>query len=256
MPRYGVFRKYGKSKSRGRKRTKRRLRRGRKGKYNKVYSKKQLSLPTIVPDRSYIKFKYTTYVNQVIGAGSYYQSVYRGNSLYDPDFQVGGRQPLGYNIWSQFYNKYCVHGAKVRVSITNIGAGTNAYVVVVPETTPSVPFTNITELTMYPYSRHCVASQATGMDRSKVKHYMSTKKIWGVHKAAVLADQNYASLTSNNPVNTWYWNIFVDTPDAAKATNVQLKIDIVYYAEMYERYVPSITDTADETDTWNPVKTE
>lgn len=256
MPRFGVF-KYGKrSKRRTGKRFKRRLRRGRKGKYNKTYSKKQVSLPTIVPDRSYLKFRYTTYINQVISNGNYYQGVYRANSLYDPDFQVGGRQPIGYNIWSQFYEKYCVHGSKIKVSLTNIGAGTNCYVVIIPENSPSVPFTNITELTMYPYARYCTASQATGMDRARTKHYMSTKKIFGVHKAAVLADQNYASLTSTNPANVWYWNIFIDTPDSQKATNVQVKIDITYYCEMYSRYVPEITNTADQTDTWNPNKAE
>lgn len=225
-------------------------------KYNRASAKWQTSLPTIVPDRSYLKFKYTTYINQVIGTGNYYQGVYRANSLYDPDFQVGGRQPIGYNIWSQFYNKYCVHGSKIKVSLTNIGSGTNAYVVVIPENTTSIPFTNITELTMYPYQRYCVASQATGMDRSKVTNYMSTKKIWGVHKAAVMADQDYASLTSTNPAKPWYWNIFVDTPDSAKATNIQLKVDITYYCEMYERYVPEISNSGENADTWNPVKTE
>jgi len=44
---------------------------------------------------------------------------YRANSVFDPRFQVGGHQPLQYDILAQCYERVWVHGAAVTLTFSN-----------------------------------------------------------------------------------------------------------------------------------------
>lgn len=74
-----------------------------------------------MPSRSrVIQMKYSDskvweFENQVGGFTNKQLQVYRGNSIYDPDFTGTGHQPLGHDQYSSFYHKYCVVGAYVTV---------------------------------------------------------------------------------------------------------------------------------------------
>ena len=72
-----------------------------------------------MPDRLITKFSYKDNVNltDVLSFGT---KIFRLNSIYDPDLDlVNGHQPLGYDQWSTFYNKYRVYKAVVRATIMN-----------------------------------------------------------------------------------------------------------------------------------------
>lgn len=49
-------------------------------------------------------------------------TVFRASSIFDPDYTVGGHQPLGYDQWAPFYDHYIVISAKCTVTMgLNIG---------------------------------------------------------------------------------------------------------------------------------------
>jgi len=40
---------------------------------------------------------------------------FRLNGLFDPDFSLGGHQPMGFDEWSAFYGRYRVKSAKCKI---------------------------------------------------------------------------------------------------------------------------------------------
>lgn len=55
-------------------------------------------------------------VNVVSGNSAIvHATVIRANSLFDPDFSLGGEQPLGYDQYAALYKKYYVKGVKATV---------------------------------------------------------------------------------------------------------------------------------------------
>lgn len=231
-------------------------RRGRKSKYTKVYSARQTRLPTVVPDRSYMKFKYATLYAGVINAGSTGHVVLRGNSLFNPDTRANSTQPFGFSQWSAFYNKYCVHGAKIKVTAVNLTANKSIQVVVIPDDVLSMQYIDITTQGTRPYARKRMIASTTGMDKGTVTNYISTRKVFGVHKAAILADEDYSSNVGENPTKLWYWHVYFDASDLSAQFNIELRMEITYYAELYSRKTYNVIAVPDDPDTYEGVKVE
>lgn len=208
----------------------------RYNRYRKVSVRQQTTLPTLVPDRSLLRFKYTYWNNFTTSTTGINALRFRGNSLYDPDQSGVGQTPYGFSFWEQIYKKYTVFSSCCKVEMTHVGTTeSGCYAVIIPYTDTTITFDEITEAIQYPYAKYAHVGQANGSSPRRVRHYMTTRRIWGVHKSATTSDEEYSALVSANPTKTWYWNIFFDSPDIAKACNLQVKIEIIYYAEMYDR---------------------
>lgn len=57
--------------------------------------------------------------------------VYRMNSIFDPDAQIGGHQPLGRDQYATFYNRYRVIACTMSLWVTPVGAMTSGYKIVI-----------------------------------------------------------------------------------------------------------------------------
>lgn len=66
---------------------------------------------------------------------------YRLNSLYDFDLSGTGNQPVGFDQWSAFYNKYRVLSTDVEIRIENRGPTSDSVTVVVFPTDQGSPYT-------------------------------------------------------------------------------------------------------------------
>lgn len=49
-------------------------------------------------------------IDQSVTSATYVEASIRLNSLFDPEYPIGGHQPRGYDQWSTMYNKYLVTG--------------------------------------------------------------------------------------------------------------------------------------------------
>lgn len=72
----------------------RKRRYNKKKRYNKPTTKK-VNITTGIPDRYMMKMKYSRTVELTAVGGITGTYVFRGNSIYDPDFTSTGGQPLG-----------------------------------------------------------------------------------------------------------------------------------------------------------------
>lgn len=253
MPKY-IKKRRGLRKRYGKRRRMRMSRRSfRRTRRNKVYSKRIKGL-VYFPDRLYLKMMYSTFFNSLSAAGTVTHQVYRGNSIYDPDYAIGGLRPYGYTVYSSLYSKYLCYGSKIKISVTNLGGNSTALdIAIIPALDAATiinPIASVADMSGYPYAkvRRC------GVDGKSytLSHYMSTQKIADIHKSALLSDYQFSADYNGNPIGGWFWNIYIDSPDNTKQFNIQVKVKITYYVELYRRIKNSVLPTLVETDGADP----
>lgn len=215
-----------------------------KSKYSKMDKASKLTLRgngLIMPDRYFVKLKYTL-INLSFGGASLVSNDLFGNSLYDPEVAIGGSQPTGYQQLINFYERYKVHGSKVKVQpIVASGSSANAVVrwYLLPSASSTIP-TDYANAVNQPYTRKLITGTRDGKNTGVMKQYMSTKKMFGL---ATLNDEDYGAVVNGNPALLWYWqtvaNIYNGT--GTIETGVYADIEITYYCEFYRRKNPVST---------------
>lgn len=187
---------------------------------------------SIVPDRMRVKLEY----NQLVptsGAAPAWQYIFRGNSMYDPDYAIGGGQPVGFDQMKTLYNRYEVSASSIIVKVLNCGTTTGSYTRVAVYPSLSTGTLAMDAAIANPYSTHKLISANAGMNEATLRNYISTKKIFG---EMTLVDDDYSALVAVNPVNTWYWQINAESID--KTTNLAnnfYDVLITYYVDFSER---------------------
>lgn len=72
-----------------------------------------------------VKMRYLQHLNLTpVGGTPIQQFVFVANSAYDPQYSLGGHQPMGFDQWSQFYNHWTVIGSKISIMSTIPSTGT------------------------------------------------------------------------------------------------------------------------------------
>lgn len=78
-------------------------------------------MPTV--HRTQLRYVQTVTLNSGVVSGVFGTAqTFRLNSLYDPDFAVGGHQPYGYDQMQTFFNRYLVKRALVELTLTDPSA--------------------------------------------------------------------------------------------------------------------------------------
>jgi len=191
--------------------------------------------PTGIPDTMQLKMKYTSAIDITdAGAGGVY--VFRGNSIYDPDYTSTGGQPTSRDEWAAFYNYYRVRASKIRTSFVSLSnlASTSAMIAIIPSL--SVPTTTISPLTIVdqPYARYKIIGQGDGSNNATyLNNYMSTQKMFG----RTIQDNDFVGLMSNLPLNEWYWGIKLTNMVSGGGGTYRVIVQLTYYVELFERVV-------------------
>lgn len=166
--------------------------------------------------------------------------------MFDPDITGVGHQPLGFDQWSAFYNKYTVYGSKCQITILNATGSTaatqNIEAVLMPvpssvSTTVITTATDLEELYEFPYSKMKAGNIVGGAPNLFLKSYMSTTKIDGIPKAKVGISDSYSAVNSANPSNMWRWAIGLQSTDEAATSTCRVLVKMTYYARMWDRTV-------------------
>lgn len=191
---------------------------------------------TLIADRTYVKLKYYATVNFTTGSGIIIKDyLFRGNSLFDPDYQLGGTQPLGYDQWSAFYNRYMVFGSKIRVQFINLSSLDPLYTSVVPigDAAALTPYNDaISEL---PYVRTSILSNGSGSKTvGFLNSYMRTKKIFGI--SGSIDPEEYGATTGTGPNQEWYWAIRAYSIPGNPLTATAF-VTLTYYVRFFDRNI-------------------
>lgn len=180
----------------------------------------------LFPSRYRCTCRYTeSWQDTTAGGSSYY--VYRGNSIYDTYAGVGGAQVYGFDVISQIYGYYKVHGSTIKVEAVNSG---------------DVP------VSLYLYSVHDAANPTAATSRAapNVKSALlnadAGKAVTLTHTGKLAdftgspQDLSWGADVSNNPTVLWHWKIYMRNIDLS-TLDIFLKVTILFDVEFSLRKI-------------------
>lgn len=191
----------------------------------------KLPMNQIAPDSVIVKMNYPT-VLRLAGATPQFH-VYRGNSLFDPDFTGAGQQPGGFDQWMALYTRYRVLSSKIKIVPSNESSVGNV-IVAYPSLNPLSPGT-YQQSAIVPYNRATIIAGAGGVDVGKFQLFMKTGKLYGMKNYVIKAEDEFQATAGANPVNQWYWCIYCESLDGASAVEMNCTVNITYYVKLERR---------------------
>jgi len=221
---------YGKRKKgfKTRKPNKRRIKR-RRLRANMVVSR---SSP--IPDRYFTKLNYTELLTLAYtGTLKVYQ--FRVNCLNDPNYTGTGHQPMGHDQLALLYNKYRVRGCKYNVvfSNTNVNYQGEAIVQQRPNSVLSSTFEDAMES---PYRQFRILGAETSGPNG-ISGYVNVAKLYGVKKNEISISDAFSSNIGSDPASQVFLNVYVQNQDTATALTIQVRVNLTFYCEFYERKI-------------------
>lgn len=163
------------------------------------------------------------------------EQLYRGNSLFDPDFTGGGHQPMYFDQLTAVYKKYLVRASKIEVTALNTAASGNslAYIFLLPNRSSSLltgVYSGPAGLREAPRVKYKIIRTVDSNPVTQIKAYMSSRTVYG--KTDFDHRDSAASVTTN-PTQGWYWHIVTNTVDNATNLNIDYDVRITYYVDLY-----------------------
>lgn len=181
-----------------------------------------------VPDTMFCYLKYSqdfTFVN-VAGVG---QQQFVLNSLFDPNNTGGGHQPLGFDQWSAFYNRYEVLSSSITIRAT--APDVNQVTMAVYPSINSTQSVLISTAREQPYAKYITFSNTVDANRRILKNWMSVAKLEGRKPYSI----NYTAAVTNNPVNSRFWNILIDSVTATDVSDIICNVVLIYKCRFFQR---------------------
>lgn len=165
-----------------------------------------------------------------------FSNVFRGNSVFDPDFTGAGNQPNYFDTYASLYAKYRVVASKIECRIVNGSSTVPIRWSIMPSDSSTI-LTNVANASGNPMCKTGICTLASG-SRSicTVKSYCTTARINGKTKAQINGSDQYESLVSTNPADAWFW-IF-QCEDLSIASNMAVIIDfkLTYYVRFTDKF--------------------
>lgn len=164
----------------------------------------------------------------LVGALGYIEQVYRGNSIYDPDFTGAGTTVNGHAEMGTIYTRYRVIGSKITVKATpvTISSGYATVVLWADRDSAAIGAGGQLAVEHVPNSARVNVTHATG-DEKVVSGYANSGTMYAMRSAD---DFGLGSAWSDNPASPWFWRVAVTGSDQDV---VKLDVCIEYYTICY-----------------------
>lgn len=211
-------------------RKRRRVRSGYSGKGSSMVNFSQL----LIPARLRTRLRYVDQFAMTSTAGAIVSQVFRGNSVYDPDFSNVGHQPNGYDQLANFYLYYRVFSSLIRVvvgAVGTTGANSGFWSVIYPSTNSTASNQTMIEAVEQPRS---VSGYNTSQLPWRGIRRASTTEIMGLGKGG-LSENDYAAAVAANPATQWYWIVQAQTQDASTTGSAFVLFELEYDVEFWGR---------------------
>lgn len=199
---------------------------------------KAISRNPITSDTFFVKLKYSEIRNIIGGALTSSSYVWRGNSIYDPDFTSAGGNVSGKTEWFGFYSDCVVLGSKCKVKIIN-GTPQMMQCCLYPNRTSTGVGVGNGDLREIPYG----STTTTGIYSSNAQNnprtiskYFSTSKMYCVGKSEISNNPTFWHQNTTNPSNQWFWILQCEVPATPDALSWVQDVQITYYC-MFKRRV-------------------
>lgn len=190
-----------------------------------------------IPSTYFTKLKYTVQYNAGSVGSPFIEYLFRMNSVFDPEFALGGGQPMYYDQITAMYRSYCVFGSGINLTFTQKTNTTEAAFIkcgVYPiETSNSA--SGVSEAIE---RDNCVYAQLgpnTG-DQGIVNMNAFAKPYAVLGRGKFeKEDDTMCALVSSNPVQQCLWHVFLGTNDGLTSVNAYIEITLTYYVKFFDR---------------------
>lgn len=187
---------------------------------------------TGLPDTLRVRLHYSELV-EMTSANDIKNYIFRGNSLYDPNYTGVGHQPLYYDTYTSMYQKYRVLGSKITCKFINNTSQCAAVAVIVPNT-DALNVLNYASIRELPRSKATPPIPVSARYAHTFSSIASTRQVCGISSAEQW-DEEWAGTSGSNPSQVWYWNIFMTTMVPNFTLLAQMQVDIIYDAIFYDK---------------------
>lgn len=169
------------------------------------------------PKKKLVKLRYCQEFSLNSGAGGYDQKIFRVNGLNDPDQQIGGHQPKGFDEWAKIYSHYTVMSSKIEARMVYKSVA-NA----VPAYTGILLDTNTSGVSVFSGPEDALESRLVGKNWHLTGYYdsgelstrmpASLRKSFNCKKFFGIKDpqdgNSYSALITSNPSQEAYFIVF------------------------------------------------
>ncbi len=190
-------------------------------------------LPAL-PRSLVVRLPYTiqqTLTEGTAGVGTSY--VYRLNSLFDPNETGVGTQPVGYDQWSNFFNRSVVFKADVDVTFVNSGTTSATFGITPLIGSAGFPTTAAAWPAQYGSKYQMLAT--TGRNVYRVRQTYDIARITGVSLARIMSEQDYSEEPAGPAVagdKAAHLYIWIRGFTAVAVASIQVKI--VFTAKFFQ----------------------
>lgn len=154
-----------------------------------------------------------------------------GNGLLDPLGGASTANVTGLVQLGQLYQRYIIHGSRVRVDACTATGAVPRLVLLYPYY--GTPPTTTRSMMDNAYVKSKLISGAGGMDKAVLSSYMSTKKLAGLKD--LKDEENQWGTTSSNPGFQWLWSLRADNGTGGGTETTTYRITVTYYVEWFDR---------------------
>lgn len=181
------------------------------------------------PDSTITRVRYVDNLTLTSTSNALAKTVFRMNSLYDPDYTNTGHQPLYYDQLSALYGKYTVLGSKIKVyaSYTAATAGSGSVgpvlvgIVGDDDASASSTLTTLQETSTSVY-RQLIRQDGGG------KEYLTLTYSPMKNLGLPADDDTVGASVSTNPTSAYYAVVYVQDLGLSTASSVMLTCEIEY----------------------------
>jgi hypothetical protein len=174
-------------------------------------------------------------LSPAIGNGYYDTHVFRGNSVYDPDYTGVGVQPYYFDNLAAIYNRYRVISSTIVVTLMSDS---------------SSDLTKLIKTTLFPFQLNADPDYSEFEDLCRLPKCKSVKWNQDRNDLSTLTitntcgtdfftdnplDEDWESSVGGNPDTMWYWHLTADTTTVSGEPTIYFDVKITYDVCWYKR---------------------
>lgn len=196
---------------------------------------KVISLRQVCPDSITVPLNYHSYGR--FSAAYSGNQIFSLNSAYDPDYSSAGHQPLGFDQWSAFFNRYRVEKVHVEVDFVNSSTISNTDALLVANNSNSAISTQSTFFAgcEAPFSCNKLLPMTGNMNSWRVRRTYDIAQILGVTRDRYIANADYSATTSASPAEGVFLHLVLQDVLFNNNIDATYKIKITYVTTFFDR---------------------
>ena len=190
---------------------------------------------TIVPNSVFVKLAYDdSFTFDLPTGGIPVVHLFSANSLFDPDVDVAGHQPRGFDELMAFYNHFTVIGAKITVTVLSTHTVPCTYGIAVRTTdTKGATPAQYLESGRAVWKTHNWYKTNGGIHATQISHKFSAPELFNNRRP--LDDDAFQGTASTGPLEEAFFHVFgfsntATTDPASEAPRVHIE----YLAVLHE----------------------